>query len=104
MSVRKNSIYRFRPVLLDHNYGEFSSYIVRVIELPGCPRARMPRQFAHIEMLSGRVIGMAHVNSLEKLTREQRKSVARIFADSGRMCDITLEITPNEWRADRVEK
>jgi hypothetical protein len=63
--VRKGATYVFDPVLMDHEYYRHKGTIVRVIELPGCPRSRMPKCFAHVEVAhTGSVIGMVHTNSL----------------------------------------
>ena len=65
--VRKGSIYRFEPVLFDHELGEYKGQLVRVVELPGCPRYKMPNSLAHIELLAtGKVLGIVCTNSLVK--------------------------------------
>lgn len=70
--VRKNGLYVLIPVLMDHNLSQHKYSIVRVIESPGCPRARMPKCFAHVELAhTHTVLGMVHTNSLRKVTRKE---------------------------------
>jgi len=70
--VRKNGLYVFIPVLMDADMSQHKYSIVRVIELPGCPRSKMPKCFAHVELMhTHTVIGMVHTNSLRKVTRKE---------------------------------
>ena len=98
--ARKNSIYKLSPVPLDFDYLRFINQLVRVIELPGCPRSKMPKQFAHVETLAGEVIGMVHVNSLQPLTDEQRKPVMRIVRDNPQTTITLLTRENGEWYAE----
>jgi hypothetical protein len=65
--VRKGATYRLECVLIDHALSVFNGKLVRVIELPGCLRSRMPRCLAHVETIGDcQVLGMVHTNSLRR--------------------------------------
>lgn len=70
MRVRVNSLYRYNPVLLDRIDGRTSlktGDIVRVINLPGCPRANTMGHCYVGDRESGKFIGMVCCNSLEPI-------------------------------------
>lgn len=70
--VRKGGTYILEPVLLDHEYWQLKGTEVRVVEAAGCPRSKMPKCFAHVEIAAtGQFLGMVHTNSLV------RKEVSR---------------------------
>lgn len=71
--VRANTVYRFIPNTLDRlmpeHYSATSGQLVRVINLPGAPKANTMGQ-AHIEDASTReFLGMVSVHSLQPLPR-----------------------------------
>ena len=66
--VRVGSTYVYKPVAIDqydkrNDAGEGQH--VRVINMPGCPRANTMGH-CHIESLDGEFLGMVHVASLVK--------------------------------------
>ena len=69
--VRAGKVYRFDPVGLDRcdpPVGVVSGILksgddVRVVNLPGCPRANTMGH-CHIQTLDGRFAGLIHTNSL----------------------------------------
>lgn len=67
MKVRTGSEYFFHPNLLDlvdGRTGLKSGDIVRVVNLPGCPKANTMGH-CHVEdRVTGAFIGLVHVNSL----------------------------------------
>jgi hypothetical protein len=71
--VRTGSVYAFNPVLLDQinpphgvQAGELKSGDrVRVVNLPGCPKANTMGH-CHIEGLGGEFLGLVCTNSLRK--------------------------------------
>jgi hypothetical protein len=74
MRVTANRVYRFDPVLWDQinpPYGVQTGILkagdsVRVVNLPGCPRANT-KGHCHIESVDGeQFLGLVCVNSLEK--------------------------------------
>ena len=66
--VKAGNCYRFEPVLLDVIDSRTPAQpgdIVRVVNLPGCPKANTMRH-AHIENPdTGEFLGLVHVNSLQ---------------------------------------
>lgn len=67
--VRVNSKYRFVPVLIDRcnpPYDVQPGDIVRVVNLPGCPKAGTMGH-CHVQHLDGRFAGLVCVNSLERI-------------------------------------
>jgi hypothetical protein len=66
--VRPGSLYRYNPVAIDrfdrpHNVNDGD--IVRVINLPGCPKANTMGH-AHVQHLNGTFAGLVCTNSLRK--------------------------------------
>jgi hypothetical protein len=66
--VRAGGLYRYNPVAIDrfhrpHNINDGD--IVRVVNLPGCPRANTMGH-AHVEHLDGTFGGLVCTNSLTK--------------------------------------
>lgn len=64
--VRVGKTYRYDPVFLDRLDAKTDLQIgehVRVIELPGAPKANT-MQHCHVEHLNGAFAGMVHTNSL----------------------------------------
>ena len=69
MKVHANHEYIYYPNLLDRIDGRTGlvlGSIVRVVNLPGCPRANT-MQHAHV-YCDGRFAGLVHVNSLHPLS------------------------------------
>lgn len=69
MKVRANHEYIYYPNLLDRVDGRTDlvpGSIVRVVNLPGCPRANT-MQHAHV-YFEGRFAGLVHCNSLHPLS------------------------------------
>ncbi len=65
--VRVGSIYRFEPVLLDRTdppYDVLPGDLVRVVNLPGCPKAGT-MGMVHVLHLDGRFAGLVCCNSLQ---------------------------------------
>jgi hypothetical protein len=70
MRVRANSVYTFRPVMLDVFDPKTCGGIkdgdrVRVVNLPGCPKANTMNH-CHIETMDGKFGGLVCCNSLTK--------------------------------------
>lgn len=63
MKVKANAIYRYNPVLLDQIDGRTD--LVRVVNLPGCPRANTMGHCHVADPNSGQFIGLVCCNSLE---------------------------------------
>ena len=67
MRVRAGSLYYYHPNLLDlvdGRTGLKSGDVVRVVNLPGCPKANTMGH-AHVEdAVTGVIVGLVHVNSL----------------------------------------
>ena len=77
--VRAGQVYRFEPVLIDQLHPPYNvepGDIVRVVNLPGCPRAGVMRH-CHIEHLDGGFAGLVCCNSLQELTAAERQERAR---------------------------
>jgi len=83
--VRVSSLYRYLPVLIDKlnppygaQVGELETgQFVRVVNLPGCPRANTMGH-CHIENpYTGKFLGLVCTNSLEKLEKSYARAVAR---------------------------
>jgi hypothetical protein len=73
MRVRANHEYIYYPNLLDRIDGRTGlvwGSIVRVVNLPGCPRANTMNH-CHVEF-EGRFAGLVHVNSLHCLSDAQK--------------------------------
>jgi hypothetical protein len=79
--VRAGEVYAYDPVLLDR-YDRHTAHIevglfVRVVNLPGCPKANTMAH-CHIEgAVTGEFLGLVHCNSLVPLTDEQRKTLRK---------------------------
>jgi hypothetical protein len=72
VKVRANTIYQYNPVFLD----QFDSRtdlkkgdLVRVVNLPGCPRANTMGHCHVADPTTGHFIGLVCCNSLESVTR-----------------------------------
>jgi hypothetical protein len=78
MRVRVNSLYRFHPALIDRNVPCEDGSIVRVINMPGCPKANTMGH-CYIEHLGGEFIQLVCCGSLQTLTSYERKSVRRVL-------------------------
>jgi hypothetical protein len=66
MKVRAGSEYFYHPNILDLIDGRTclkSGDVVRVVNLPGCPKANTMGH-AHIESITGEFVGLVHTNSL----------------------------------------
>ena len=66
--VRAGGLYRYNPVAIDRlnpPYDVSDGDIVRVINLPGCPKANTMGH-AHVEHLDGTFGGLVCTNSLRK--------------------------------------
>lgn len=71
MKVRANAVYRYSPVLLDQIDGRTSLQsgdVVRVVNLPGCPKANVMGHCHVADPNSGEFIGLVCCNSLEPIT------------------------------------
>lgn len=77
MRVRVNSLYRFHPALIDRNVPCEDGSIVRVINLPGCPKANTMGH-CYIEHLGGEFIQLVCCGSLQALTGYERRNVKRV--------------------------
>lgn len=65
--VRAGSCYRFEPVMIDRWHPPYDvkpGDIVRVVNLPGCPRANTMGH-CHVQHLDGRFAGLVCTNSLQ---------------------------------------
>jgi hypothetical protein len=72
VKVKANAIYRYNPVLLDQVDGRTSlktGDLVRVVNLPGCPRANTMGHCHVADPNTGRFIGLVCCNSLEPFKR-----------------------------------
>jgi hypothetical protein len=72
VKVKVNAIYRYNPVLLDRIDGRTNLQegdLVRVVNLPGCPRANTMGHCHVADPNTGRFIGLVCCNSLEPVTR-----------------------------------
>ena len=76
--VRVNSLYRYQPVLIDHDVPLETGTIVRVINLHGCPPANTMGH-CYIEHLGGEFIRLVCTNSLQKPTMSERKMIRRVL-------------------------
>jgi len=66
--VRAGSLYRYNPVAIDRlnpPYDVNDGDIVRVVNLPGCPKANTMGH-AHVQQLDGTFGGLVCTNSLTK--------------------------------------
>jgi hypothetical protein len=86
--VRVNNLYRFEPVLLDRIDARTnlkSGAIVRVVNLPGCPKANTMGH-AHIADPDGNFIGLVCTNSLVPVISRSHRlravNIARAILDS----------------------
>jgi hypothetical protein len=93
MKVRANSEYIFYPNHLDRFDARTdlkAGDIVRVVNLPGCPKANT-MQHAHVQ-LNGQLAGLVHTNSLygfadkqlviDALKRDMAKKAVDVLADT----------------------
>lgn len=74
--VRVNSLYTYKPVLLDivdARTGLKSGDVVKVINLPSAPPANTMGQCYVADPSTGKFIGMVSTNSLEPKTRAKGK-------------------------------
>ena len=75
MKVRANAIYRYDPVPLDQFDGRTSLQtgdLVRVVNLPGCPRANTMGH-CHVATPEGEFIGLVCCNSLTPIQRRTHR-------------------------------
>ncbi|HEX3105624.1 MAG TPA: hypothetical protein VHQ22_14355 [Terriglobales bacterium] len=75
--VRAGRLYRYKPVLLDRGHPPYNVQegdIVRVVNLPGCPKAGTMGH-CHVEHLNGDFAGLVCCNSLEDLSASERKQL-----------------------------
>lgn len=73
MRVRANTTYRYNPTLLDVVDGRTTlktGDLVRVVNLPGCPRANTMGHCHVADPVSGQFIGLVCCNSLEPANQE----------------------------------
>ena len=83
MKVKANAVYIYSPNLLDKIDGRTDlqeGEQVRVVNLPGCPRANTMAH-AHVQRLDGKFAGLVHTNSLHTLadyTAYLRTKIAEI--------------------------
>lgn len=78
--VRVNMLYRFEPVMIDALHPPVDcepGQIVRVVNLPGCPRANTMGH-CHVAHLGGQFAGLVCVNSLQVLTESERATVRHV--------------------------
>ncbi len=71
MRVRVNSLYTYNPVLLDVVDGRTNlkkGDMVRVVNLPGCPKANVMNHCHVADPETDRFIGLVCCNSLEPIT------------------------------------
>jgi hypothetical protein len=81
MHVRVNSIYRVQRCLLDIADSRTDlrdGDIVRVVNLPGCPRANVMRHCHVANPLTGEFIGLVCTSSLEPASAATKRHVRRI--------------------------
>jgi len=77
--VRVGKLYRYKPVLLDRAHPPYNvreGDIVRVVNLPGCPKAGTMGH-CHVEHFNGDFAGLVCCNSLEDLNASERKATQR---------------------------
>jgi len=77
VKVKANAIYRYNPVLLDQFDGRTSlkpGDLVRVVNLPGCPRANTMGHCHVSDATTGHFIGLVCCNSLEPVSRKAVQS------------------------------
>jgi hypothetical protein len=75
--VRVNNLYPYKLVLLDRCHPPYNvreGAIVRVVNLPGCPKAGMMGH-CHVEHLNGDFAGLVCSNSLEDFAHQSAKQV-----------------------------
>jgi len=78
--VRVNSIYRYNPVFLDRFDARTTlktGELVRVVNLPGCPRANTMGHCHVVNPQTGQFIGLVCCNSLEKLVGPYARNLAK---------------------------
>ena len=72
MRVRAGQLYRYNPVLIDRIDGRTNlqkGTIVRVVNLPGCPKANTMGHCHVADPETGKFIGLVCCNSLEPISR-----------------------------------
>jgi hypothetical protein len=72
VKVKANAIYRYNPVLLDQIDGRTSLQtgdLIRVVNLPGCPKANTMGHCHVADPTTDSFIGLVCCNSLEPLQR-----------------------------------
>lgn len=84
MKVHVGSLYRFAPSFMDRDVADRGT-IVRVINLPGCPKANVMGQ-CYVEHLGGEFIQMVCTGSLQKLTADEKKIVRNQGTACSRTC------------------
>lgn len=74
MSIRKvkvGKVYKYSPVMIDQLHPPYNvkdGDLVRVVNLPGCPKANTMGH-CHVEHLDGSFAGLVCCNSLHEVTR-----------------------------------
>lgn len=81
MKVRVNSIYRFEACLLDivdarDNTPE-RGQIVRVVNLPGCPKANTMGHCHVVNAVTGEFIGLVCTGSLEPASAATKRRIRK---------------------------
>jgi hypothetical protein len=93
--VRVGRLYRYKPVLLDRAHPPYNvreGDIVRVVNLPGCPKAGTMGH-CHVEHLNGDFAGLVCCNSLEDLNASERKATQRHAAPTA-----AVPVSPSAWQ------
>jgi len=71
MRVKANAVYVFQAsfwdIVLRESYTPANGELVRVVNLPGCPRANTMGH-CHVQSLAGEFIGLVSCNSLQPRT------------------------------------
>ena len=89
--VRVSSLYRYKPVLLDRGHPPYNvreGDIVRVVNLPGCPKAGTMGH-CHVEHLNGDFAGLVCCNSLEDSPHQSAKQLKDKQPHAARVKPIT---------------
>jgi hypothetical protein len=82
MRVRANTTYRYDPTLLDVVGGRTSlktGDLVRVVNLPGCPRANTMGHCHVADPLSNQFIGLVCCNSLKPTSPDDLKLIETLL-------------------------
>lgn len=74
--VRAGSLYRFEPVMIDKLHPPYNVQpgdVVRVVNLPGCPRANTMGH-CHVEQIGGEFGGLVCCNSLQPVSAKDKRA------------------------------